>query len=344
MGEPRLWRQGSGIWSVVWEERADAGGWVTRRLSCRTKDRDQAEQFLARFQAGRASPAAPEAPTIAVILDAYVADLAARGRRSLAASWHVRPLKDAFGHLLPEHLTKEVVRGYIAARRKAGRSDGTTRRELAGTLRPALALAVREQWIARAPHVEAPADPPGRHRWLTREQFDRLVDSCVSPHVRLFCVLALHTAARTEALLELRWSQVDLDRGRIDLGTGHGRKRRSVVSINDDLRAELVAALEAALTEWVVEFRGKPVKSVRPAFKRAAARAGISWAHPHLLRHSAATWMIEAGVPLPEVARFLGDSEQMIERRYGKHGPDYLRAAATALERPVSRFKLRGRR
>jgi hypothetical protein len=41
--------------------------------------------------------------------------------------------------------------------------------------------------------------------------------------------------------------------------------------------------------------------------------------------------MIQAGVPIPEVARFLGNTEKMVERVYGHHAPDYLRRAAAAL-------------
>jgi hypothetical protein len=41
--------------------------------------------------------------------------------------------------------------------------------------------------------------------------------------------------------------------------------------------------------------------------------------------------MIIEGVPLAEVARLLGDSERTVERVYGKHSPDYLRRAVSAL-------------
>jgi hypothetical protein len=41
--------------------------------------------------------------------------------------------------------------------------------------------------------------------------------------------------------------------------------------------------------------------------------------------------MIQAGVPIPEVARFLGNSEKMVERVYGRNAPDDLRRAAAAL-------------
>ncbi len=38
-----------------------------------------------------------------------------------------------------------------------------------------------------------------------------------------------------------------------------------------------------------------------------------------------------AEAPLSEVARVLGDSERTVERVYGKHAPDFLRRAVSAL-------------
>ena len=54
--------------------------------------------------------------------------------------------------------------------------------------------------------------------------------------MRLFVQLELGTAARSGAILELRWEQVDLEHGVIDFGRGTGNKRRAVVPINDWLR------------------------------------------------------------------------------------------------------------
>ncbi len=329
MGEPYLWQHRNGNWCVCWTDGAR-----NRRISCRTTDRAKAESQLAQFCAGTITPLIPDRPNVGAIIDGYVADLEQRKKRSQGAAWGALQLKKKLALLYPEHLTKEVVRSYIAERRAEKRSDGTIRRELAGTLRPALAWAEREGWIEKAPHIDAPADPPGRDLWLSRPEYDRLVEECgTAPHLRLFTLLGLNTAARTGAILDLTWDRVDLSRRLIDFGAGHGNKRRSVVPINDDLLPELLAAWEAHTCAFVVEYRSARVGSIKAAFKRAAVRAGVPWMHPHLLRHTAATWMIEADVPLREVARLLGDSEEMVEKRYGKHSPSYLRGAASALQK-----------
>jgi integrase len=81
-----------------------------------------------------------------------------------------------------------------------------------------------------------------------------------------------------------------------------------------------------------VEWQGAPVKSVKTGFKHAVDLAGL-WGKvtPHTLRHTAATWLMQRGVPIWQAAGYLGMSAQMIERTYGHHHPDYMRGAAEAI-------------
>lgn len=76
--------------------------------------------------------------------------------------------------------------------------------------------------------------------------------------------------------------------------------------------------------------RSMPVISVKKAFARLCKDNRIEGS-PHILRHTAATWLVMDGVPLAEVARLLGDSEKTVEKVYGKHAPDYLQRAVKSL-------------
>ncbi|TAK82106.1 MAG: site-specific integrase, partial [Aquabacterium sp.] len=180
-------------------------------------------------------------------------------------------------------------------------------------------------------------------RWLTREEVDALI-AASAPHIRRFVILAYHTAARAGAILDLTWDRVDLEHRRIDYrrpGRAATNKRRATVPLNPVVLGELALARRAEVQEarasddavpiHVIEYRGKPVKSITKGFADACRRAGIEDCSPHTLRHTAATHMVMAGVPLAQIARMLGDSEAMVERVYGKHSPDYLREAADAL-------------
>ena len=52
---------------------------------------------------------------------------------------------------------------------------------------------------------------------------------------------------------------------------------------------------------------------------------------PHTLRHTAATWLMQRGVPVWEAARFLGMSPEVLQEPYGHHHPDHLRGASIAI-------------
>jgi integrase len=322
------------------------GTW--QRVSTGTEDRQTAQRFLAQFVAGRGTPAPPEQPTINQILDGYLADKKGRAASYATLEACATALRRHLGDLEPGHLTRERSRFYAARRRAEGYmvgppdkrrkkpvSNGTIIREIV-TLRAAFVWAKGEKWIPEVPYVEAPSAPPARDRWLTRAEAARLLEQAIAPHVRLFIALALHTAARTGALLELTWDQVDLEAGVINLGHGTGNKRRGPVPINRALRPYLEEAYEASTSEWVVEHGGNPVASIKTGFRAAAARAKVVGATPHVMRHTSVTWMVQDGVPTRMVARYASMSEAMVETRYGHHSPEWLRQAADALSGPVA--------
>jgi integrase len=82
----------------------------------------------------------------------------------------------------------------------------------------------------------------------------------------------------------------------------------------------------------VVEWNGKAVTSVRKGFEAAARVADLGTdVMPHVLRHTCATWLMQAGVNLWHAAGFLGMTVQQLERDYGHHHPDYQQEAVAAL-------------
>lgn len=349
MGRPRLERPNYKLakrgerWHVQWWENGAA-----QRVPTGQTERRQAEIWLAQFVAGRETPPAPDVPTISAILDGYLADRKSVVRGYATLENAAKPLKRHLGDLEPDHLTKERVRNYrrrrtmegyevgpADARRKKPVKDGTILRELV-TLRAALKWAQHEKWITEVPYIEVPSQPPTRDRSLTRHEADRLIDAAEAAHVKLFMAVCLGTAARSAAVLDLTWERVDLAAGRIDLGAAPGGKGRAVVPINDKLRPLLTAARAIATCPYVIEHGSKPVGSIKTGFRAAARRAGLRGVTPHVLRHSAATWMVMGGISIEQVGRLLGHSDPRVTHRvYAKFAPDYLKSAVDVLAGPV---------
>jgi integrase len=140
----------------------------------------------------------------------------------------------------------------------------------------------------------------------------------------------LHRRASSIALAspyrDLGNSFVDLDQGiyyRLAIGRRATNKRQSPAPIPSRLLAHMRRWVRRGfVTSHFVEWQGAPVKSVKTGFRHAVKLAGL-WGKVtlHTLRHTAATWLMQRGVPIWQAAGYLGMSAQMIERTYGHHHP-----------------------
>lgn len=298
-----------GIWCAV--RRVGA---KTERRSLHTKDRDAAERLL------RDWTVKPTGDLICQIVPAYIADKTeqrARSCKAMGYSW--KALQPTFGHLRPDQINRLLCRSYAISRRKGGAGNGTIIKDL-GVLKAALGWAK----MTAGAVFDFPPTPPPRDRYITRDEMEKLANAAEAGHGELFIRLAWATAARTSALLELTWGRVDFIRGQIRLATGEqGRKGRATVPMPLSLRS----ALETAYTVrgdsgHVIEWGGQPIKNVSKAFRRA-----------HILRHSAAVAMAEAGVDLVKISQALGHSDPAVTFRvYARFRPEHMADVKAALE------------
>ncbi len=241
-----------------------------------------------------------------------------------------KALEPHFGHRLGSAVNADDCREYHRSRKKQGKSNSTIKTEL-----EFLRACLRMRYGPQAPRLWIPPESAPRDRYLTPLERDRLLESIEAPHVRLFVILALTTGARMSALLDLKWDQVDLEHGTIDLnpaGREKTNKRRAVVPINSRARAALEQARAASLTDYVIEYDGKAIKSIRKAIRQAAARSSVPCS-PHVFRHTAGVMMAQADVPMQKIAQYLGHtSTRVTERVYARYSPSFMKDASSALD------------
>jgi len=133
---------------------------------------------------------------------------------------------------------------------------------------------------------------------------------------------------------------VDFDRGVINLRDPDGvtRKGRAAVPMNRMARAALETAYQVRTTEWVVEYAGGPIKSMRTAYTAAQKRAGLSGIGIHQIRHTVAVRMLASGVDMAKVSQYLGHSNvQTTQRVYARFRPEHMEDAAEILNFDLSR-------
>ncbi len=316
------------VWYVCWSANRRS-----YRVSTKTDDKVRAEAFRQQFAAAEEAP--PVEFTIATLCDAYLKtredDPKVAYPKAIRNS--LNHIKKSMGALPPSMLSRATIRSYTAQRRRLVK-DPTISKELR-FLRQALKFGAREKWYGKddVPEIELPGEGQARERFLTREEFARLYFHASPLHLRVFLALAISTAQRGKHILALTWDRVDFEGGfvRYKPADPRSKKRTAQIPMNDGLRAILTKAYESRSCANVVEWNGKRVLSVRKAYERAARLAGLSDAHRHDLRRTAASWAVQDGVSFDEVATMLGDSVETTRKHYAMHSPEYLRGAVAAI-------------
>ena len=175
---------------------------------------------------------------------------------------------------------------------------------------------------------------------------DNATEREVGKHIARFILVGLYTGTRHAAICGAAFHEaigrghIDLDRGvfyRRAKGARETKKRQTPVRLPDRLLAHLRRWHRLGIaTHAVVEWNGRPVRSVRKGFAAAVKAAGLPLAGsdritPHVLRHTAATWAMQRGADLWQAAGFLGMTVEMLQERYGHHHPDFQADAARAI-------------
>jgi len=223
-----------------------------------------------------------------------------------------------------------------------GNKWATIRRKM-GIVKAVLRWAYRNGSLESLPLF--PVLPQSQHaRYVppTQEEVNMLYR--VAPeHMRRVIILGYHFGMRVgqSELLKLCWKDVDLISGvvRVPNANKGATEMWREVPIRDDLlpilRQWLAADAEKGM-EHVITYRGKPVKSIKTAWKGALRIAGITrHIRPYDLRHGFATEAIAADVDVGTVATLMGHSSPSMVWKHYQHVRDsQKKAAVEALPSP----------
>jgi integrase len=208
---------------------------------------------------------------------------------------------------LRNHFSKQLIRALTVSdilrfrmlrlrtptRLKKQRSIASVNSELA-LLRRILNGAFQEGWLIRNPFTAGPkiisaADERKIERILTIEEERRLLSSCSGPraHLRPIVILALDTGMRRGEILELQWSDIDLESRMIKVrafNTKTMQERR--LAVTPRVHSELYILHSARPSDSLV-FGIKD--NFKRAFMSARKRANLDDVRFHDLRHTSVT-------------------------------------------------------
>lgn len=276
--------------------------------------------------------------SIARALEIYGREHAPHVASPATIGYRIDALLPFWGERAISTVKGETCRAYVKHRSSV--KSATAKLELQ-TLGAAMNYCEREGYLTHAPKITVPKTGKGRTRWLTRQEVSKLLQAGRrSSHLATFILIGVYTGSRSAAILGLQWAPnttsgwVDLERGTLHRKSESGletNKRQPPCPIPAKLTAHL-RRVRARTVRYVIEYDGKPVGKLRNSWARARARAGLGTdVTPHILRHTCVTWLLQARVPIWEVAGYVGMSEKMVSERYGHHHPDFLKTPRDAL-------------
>jgi len=277
--------------------------------------------------------------TFGALADLYEADVK-EGKSYRATKFYFPVVRSFFA----DKLVGEIKRSDVLAFRKRMEDTPTKHGQKRGSadvnrhmalLRAILKKAVEMEWIVAHPGARIPKlKENGRVRKLTLEEAKLLLASC-NDRLRSIVFTALETAMRKEEVVGLRWSEISGGMIRLPAERTKDNEARNI-PVTPALAKELLRLKTArkvigkAPADFVFQGAGgEPVKSIEEGWKRARQAAGIEDFHFHDLRHTAASWLLEAGAPMKLVGDILGHSSMYMTDKY-VHTSDDAKAEAMA--------------
>ena len=235
----------------------------------------------------------------------------------------LRWLQDFFRGVTLRDMHREFIVAAIE-RKKVETTPATANRYLA-LVRAILRCCVEWEWLDHVPMLRQYKESTRRIRWLTREEAGRLLTE-LPPHLRDTSAFTLATGLRKANVVGLEWNQVDLIRRVAWIHPDQAKARKAIgVPLND----EAVAIIRRQIGNHdrrVFTYDGNPIQQVNTrAWGKALKRAGIENFRWHDLRHTWASWHVQAGTPL-NVLQELGGWESIeMVRRYAHLAPEHLK-------------------
>jgi integrase len=343
---PHLWRRPA---------RRDKAGTVTHpatwividassQVSTGCTEIAEAEKFLATYIENKHGGSkhdlrSPEHIPIADVVELYAKDIAPNLARPAEISFHLARVLDFFDGKMLSAINGPVCRQYAAQ----SSTDSMARRDLE-FLRAAINHHRREGLHDKIISAWMPPRRPPRERWLDRDEMARLLRAAWrhhrTRHVARFILFALYSGRRSAFVCGASFVResgrpwVDLKRGMLFPPERAKKTNKRAPPI------PLPVRLLSHLRRWrkngaryVVQWGDGPVLRIDRALHDVAREAGLEGVTPHVMRHSAASWQMQAGTDLFAAARYLGMTVRTLESVYAHHAPDHLASARDAYTR-----------
>ena len=238
--------------------------------------------------------------------------------------FHLRWVDRFLNGVMLNAIDRDTLDRIMAARKAGAVSNGTvncTMKVVRAVLRRA---AYEWDWLDKAPRVRMLPVPKRRIRWITQGEADAII-AALPEHLAAMVRFSLETGLRRSNVTGLQWSQVDLIRRTAWIHPDQAKARKAIAV---PLSAAAVIVIREQLgkhSTHVFSCRGRAVHQVNTkAWRNALVKVGITDFRWHDLRHTWASWHVQAGTPLHVLQELGGWESVEMVRRYAHLSSEHL--------------------
>lgn len=336
------------------------------------KARQLAKDILSEARVG-ADPASKRAEeragiTVTELADAFMAEHVEPRRKSSTADDYKSILDRLVKPALGSTKAAKVTRADIAKLHLSLRETPYMANRMLAVLGAAYTFAEKRGLVPEgfnpARKIEKYAES-SRERYLTDKEFARLGDvlreaetigiprkpsqskhapkkpenlrTVIDPAVAAALRLLLLTGCRVSEILNLRWSEVDLERGLLFLPDSKTGKKVVVLSAPAAavIDTQPRIGIYVIAGETVGQKDEKPRADIKKPWAMVRGRAGLDGVRLHDIRHSFASVGAGASLGLPIIGKLLGHSQASTTQRYAHLADDPMRAATNTIGKKI---------
>jgi integrase len=290
--------------------------------------------------------------TFAAAAEAYLTRLEEGGGKNIGIKRRqlCMYLKPFFETTRLDAITGFAIERYKKRRVDDGAANGTVNREFA-TLSHVFSKAVEWGWLDHVPaRPKKLEESPGRIIALTDTQCDALMRAAIAsadPDCWLFVAFGLNTAMRHGEIMCARWDHLDLANRRLFIPHAKAGEREQPITSELAEMLQKEKEMRSDREAWIFpsphsdSAAGHRARMDRP-FRDAVIRAGLDPAlvTPHVMRHTAITKLVQAGIDLPTIQRISGHKTVAMVLRYthvhGQHIDQAIRAIGRTRPEPLA--------
>lgn len=260
-------------------------------------------------------------------LDAFISQVYLPHAKASKRSWRIderiacKHLSPTFGNRLLSQIACCEVEGWLLRLQESGFAPASCNRFLAvfktiGAFAESRGFLPMGQSPCRG--VSSISIPVQRERCLSRTEARRLMQALEKSERQeaLAIRLLLLTGARKSEILKARWEQVNFERHILTVPISKSGKARHIVL--SEAAIAVIRSIHCKRSPWLLpgHAKGKPLSDLYLFWNRLRRELGLADVRIHDLRHTFASFLVNAGHSLYEIQKMLGHTDPRITMRY----------------------------